>query len=666
MKILTLLILVSGCSHLSKGLTKADGTPPAQFDSTHLPWTDLEDQDTHLLVDTQVPDEEISKNSGEDIDKEVAVEASSSPRPFLKKVKTKRVQFWIDYFASKQRERFQRFLNNGAAYRPIIDKILDAEGLPRELFFVGLIESGYYLGAHSRASAVGPWQFIRGTGHRYGLVINNDLDERRDIFKATQAAAQYFKDLNNIFSSWELALAAYNAGEYGMIRRIQQHKTRDYYVLSRQRKLPAETINYVPKVLAAMYVYENAKKFGFHIPKAADAFWEKTKMVNAPRNSTLKALAVKMNLSEEVLVKLNPELKRARTPSRYPGVYQLRVPADKNTEWMETFVAETPSESNRIKEIEALRDRVENPDSYPVAAPRIVYTHRVQRGDNLTYLAKKYRLTVSQLARMNGLNYRSQIRIGQVLKVGQRQPVASAPAQSTITVGAHTHTVRSGENLYVIAKKYGMKLRDLALANNLTIRSQVRIGQTLKIGQDESKTTLAPTPTPAKASIPSTHKVSPGESLYFIAKKYGMKLRDLALANNLTIRSQVRIGQTIKLAPNTTQQVQQKVSEIKAAPKKPIVYRLKSGETITDVAKWFGKDVQEIKKENSISKAKTLHVGTPIVIPQTNKGTYTVKRGDYLLKIAEKFNLNQTAIMKLNDLRNSKVYPGQKLVVNLE
>jgi len=188
-------------------------------------------------------------------------------RDFLAKRNTKRMQFWVEYFTQKQRDRFQRFINNGEEYRHHIEKVFVENNLPKELYFVGLIESGYYLGARSHASAVGPWQFIRGTAKRYGLRMSSEIDERQDLFKASRAAANYFKDLHNIFSSWELALAAYNAGEYGIIRRIMKHGTRDFYELSKRKLLPTETINYVPKVLAAMHVVNNAEKYGFVIPK---------------------------------------------------------------------------------------------------------------------------------------------------------------------------------------------------------------------------------------------------------------------------------------------------------------------------------------------------------------------------------------------------------------
>lgn len=599
MKFLLSMLLVAGCTSL-KSRTPASTASATHLDSTPLPWLDVShDEEAHLLVDTQVPDEEISKTTGGDIDAPESVEESYSPRPFLKKIKTKRVKFWIDYFTSKQRDRFQRFINNGMKYKPIIDKILDSEELPRELFFVGLIESGYYLGAHSRASAVGPWQFIRGTGHRYGLVMNKDLDERRDIFKATLAAAQYFKDLNNIFSSWELALAAYNAGEYGMIRRIQRYKTRDYYEMSRKRKLPRETINYVPKVLAAMYVFENAQKYGFTLPENQE-FWEKTKTVAVAKGASLHTVAKKLNLSTSILVQLNPELKWKRTPRYYPGPYEIRVPAGKTTEWMETYVAEAPQESSRIKEIVALRDKVENPQNYPLPAPVAAKIHVVRRGESLTLIARKYRMSVGKLAQMNRISWRSHVRIGQRLKLSRSaRTIASNPVSA-----------------------------------------------------------------PLKKRPSSIHKVRRGENLSLIARRYGLSLKRIALLNGLTVRSHVRIGQVIRVSGE--KQVAQAKAKTVVKTKAPIVYKLRPGETLTDVARWFERDVERLKKVNNISQGRSLHVGTKIKIPRTKKGIYRVRRGDYLIKIAQKFNLNQTALMKLNNIKNGKVFAGQRLVVNLE
>lgn len=546
---LPLILLISACAQMKGHVTKGSSKEAkVQMDSADVVWSDLEkleedDSETHALVDTVASNDQISAAEGGDPDQAEEVEESKSQRPFLKKIKTKRVKFWINYFTEKQRDRFQRFLNNGMMYRPIIEKILDEEGLPRELFFVGLIESGYYLGAHSHASAVGPWQFIRGTAHRYGLVMNRDLDERRDIFKATQAAAQYFKDLHNIFSSWELALAAYNSGEYGVIRRITKYKTRDYYQLSRNKQIPAETINYVPKVLAAMYVVENAEKYGFKLPQENARFWQKTKTITAPKGIQLTTLSQRLGLSASLLVKLNPELRGKRTPRTFPGSYQLRVPADKHTAWMETLVAEEPQVSTRVKELEVLRERVLNPERHVAA-------------------------------------------------VEQRTPKK---------VIARVHRVKRGETLSLIAARHKLTLKEIALMNDMTVRSKVRVGQMIKLHKDDE-----------------------------------VKVRTAATKRSVKI------------------------------PTNPLVYKLQRGETLTDVARWFNTSVAALKSANNIKQGRQLHVGHQVKIPQTRRGTYTVRPGDYLIKVAQKFGLNQTALMKLNNLKRQSLYAGQRLVVNLE
>lgn len=513
-------ILLSSCSHLSRHPSSAqtpapEAKAPAEVaDSVELDWSALEKvdedgKDAHALVEDTESDERIAATEGADVDQVEGVDEEDArpARPFLKKVRTKRVKFWVDYFTLKQRDRFQRFLNNGSMYRPIIERIFEEQGVPKELFFVGLIESGYYLGAHSRAAAVGPWQFIRGTGIRYGLATTREFDERRDIFKATVAAAQYFKDLHNIFSSWELALAAYNAGEYGIIRRITRHKSRDFYELSRRGALPKETANYVPKVLAAMHVVENAEKYGFTLPNTNARFWQKTKLINAPKGASLERLADRLNLSPVLLSKLNPELRAPHTPRGLRGAYQLRVPATKHTEWMETLVADLPMGNPRYKEIEALRDRMLNnsvgapvavqaPVRAPAHAPSI---HRVRRGETLASIARRNHISLSSLAKLNRLTVRSKVRVGQRLKL-DRTVIATTDLKSSAPVrvigvkavkkvakGTRApqvrrghYVVRRGEGLSKIAAKFGMKLQELARMNKIK-RGRIYPGQRLVV-----------------------------------------------------------------------------------------------------------------------------------------------------------------------------------------
>jgi membrane-bound lytic murein transglycosylase D len=498
--------------------------------------------DNHELADADADDTDIKKEIGvSDLDDELPDSESDKvpyARNFLIKKNTKRMQFWVDYFTKKQRDRFQRFINNGEEYRHHIEKVFEEYGLPKELYFVGLIESGYYLGARSHASAVGPWQFIKGTGSRYGLKITPELDERQDLFKASRAAAMYFKDLHNVFSSWELALSAYNAGEYGIIRRIMKHGTRDFYELSKNKQLPSETINYVPKVLAAMHVVNNAEKYGFIIPKKKHRLFDLTELTPAKKNVSLKTIAARLNVSEELLRKLNPELKQASTPRQFSGTYFLRVPTGKYAKSIAPDVIEPQIPKTAVV--------FEKPESK------------------------------RELIR----------RVAEVKKTEIQPPAL--------------HTVKSGETLLSISRKYKLTPRSIAEANNLSSwRSRVQAGQILKLTlNNEERRTVA--------SIPKVKVLN-----------------------------------------------------------KPIVYQVKAGDNLTDLARLFNQNVKKIKTANNLKREKIV-VGQKIILPDTQKGIYTVKAGDHLTKVAKDLNRPMEALIKLNSLSRKKIYPGQKIIVNMD
>ncbi len=549
-------ILISGCS-LKRSTPKRDvGSVIEETEvddvfeknvpvpADHLTQNNTE-KDTHEIVEATADDVAITQAVGaKDIDEEINPSPEDQipyARNFLAQKKTKRMQFWVEYFTTKDRERFQRFLNNGEEYRHHIEEVFVQNGLPKELYFVGLIESGYYLGARSHAAAVGPWQFIPGTGKRYGLSINKEIDERQDLFKASKAAAMYFKDLHNIFSSWELALAAYNAGEYGIIRRILKHGTRDFYVLSKRKQLPAETINYVPKVLAAMHIVNNAEKYGFTLPKKKDRLFDHTELRAIKKNLPLTVIANKIDIDVTLLKKLNPELRQPRTPKYLSGTYYLRVPKSQ-------------------------------------------YTYRLIEVENDSNIAATRPETRKQMVRRTAA-----VEAATEMLNGDR-PVYVAP---------RFHTVRRGETLVSISKKYKTTPRLLASMNRMkNWKTRVKVGQRLALSRDE------------------------------VSVKFS-SLPKLQVSKN------------------------------------PVVYRVKAGDKLRELARIFGKTLTDMKEVNHLSRNKIV-VGQKIILPDSHKSIYTVKHGDHLMKVSKDLKQPVEEIMKLNSLTKRKIYPGQKLIVDMD
>ena len=234
-----------------------------------------------------------------------------------------RVSFWIHYFQTEGRTSFRSWLERSARYLPILQYELTRSGLPQDLVYVAMIESGFSPAASSHASAMGLWQFIEPTGRRYGLKMAWWLDERKDFLKSTRAAIGYMTDLYRQFNSWYLVAASYNMGENGVRRLIQRHRTNNFWELADKRALPNETTNYVPKIIAATLISKAPALYGFRdldyqMPMSFEYF-------NAPGGTDLVNLAQYLGVSEKYLKDLNPELIRGFVP-RTVGAHKIRIP----------------------------------------------------------------------------------------------------------------------------------------------------------------------------------------------------------------------------------------------------------------------------------------------------------------------------------------------------
>lgn len=289
------------------------------------------------------------------------------------------VQKWIHYFSVKDRARFERFLTRGAFYKDVVTEILDENDVPQELYYLAMIESGYATNATSRARAVGVWQFMRKTGHQYGLKSDRFVDERRDVMLATRAAAKHLKYLHDEFGgSWYLALAAYNAGEGRIGKAIKKGNSKDFWKLANEGFLPRETIDYVPKFMAAVIVGSNPSKYGFNDLKTTKL--PEVKQVKVPGSVPLREIAKAAQLPVQHLQQLNPSLVKAVTP---PGTrhWSVWVPVEKAQ-----LVAKARKKLVQVK------------------IPRVVTrVHRVKYGETLQSIARKYGLSLRELKKINRL-----------------------------------------------------------------------------------------------------------------------------------------------------------------------------------------------------------------------------------------------------------------------
>ncbi len=363
--------------------------------------------------------------------KKVKIKKSSLDLKYPKKL----FDFWIKYFTKRDKERFQRHLNNAFLYKDEVQEILRKMNVPEDLFYVGLIESGYNMKIRSRANAVGPWQFIKGTGKRYGLRIDKYVDERRNLHKATIAAAKYFRDLYNIFGSWNLALCAYNAGEYGIIRKIRKGKTRDYLSLVKKKLLPKETVYYVPKLAAAKYLFNNYHKYGYKIEQKKI---KKRLALDLKRSFNVSTLAKALKTSKYHLRKLNPDIKRD-----YIRVYKkgYKIYLDKNLHDKSSSLSKLTIEPvKKIIETRSPRYTKRTKNKY----------HRVKRGESLWRISKKYGLSIKELMSLNKLKKKS-VFINQRLKVGE----------------SRVYIVKKGDNLHKISEKFDVTIAEILRFNAL-------------------------------------------------------------------------------------------------------------------------------------------------------------------------------------------------------
>lgn len=299
------------------------------------------------------------------------------------------VEYYLNYFQNRHRRTFSVWLARSSRYLPMIKKELAEAGLPLDLAYIPMIESGFNTTVSSRASAVGAWQFMRATGRSYGLAVNDYVDERRDPVKSTKAAVAYLSNLYKEFDSWHLAVAAYNAGEGRIRRAMKQSDADDFWEVAQSQYIHSETKLYVPQLIAAIMIAKDPKKYGFDNIDYAEPLDYET--VHVPRGTSLKAVAVACGLPDEEILVLNRHLSKAITPPSEAD-YPLRVPTGKK----ELVINNLP----KVRSVKVIEFN----------------DHVVKRGETLTTISRKYKLSKTTLLKANNLQY-ERLSLGQRLRI---------------------------------------------------------------------------------------------------------------------------------------------------------------------------------------------------------------------------------------------------------
>ncbi len=384
----------------------------------------------------------------------------------------RRVLEYLEFFQVDARDRFEIWLSRLGRYEGMIRERMRAKGLPEDLVYLTLIESGLSNTAVSRAKAVGMWQFIAGTARLYGLTVDPWVDERRDPFKATEAAANYLADLRERLGSVYLAAAAYNAGvgrvERGIGRLPGEPDSvddRTFFQLSDRRYLRRETRDYVPKLIAASLIAKQPARYGFEAQLLPPLRFDEITVADATGLDVIARLA---DTTAAAILELNPQFVRGITPPARTVV--VRVPRGRGTQVAERY------------------------DSLPVTDRITFVDHYVARGQTLTEIARRYRVSVAMIQGANPRLTAHALRVGQRIVIPMSGRVVPASAWSVppepryrrvsrTDASAGSHRVRVGETAIAIARRYGVSLASLLNYNGLTMQSMIRAGEVLKIPQ---------------------------------------------------------------------------------------------------------------------------------------------------------------------------------------
>lgn len=446
------------------------------------------------------------------------------------------VKAFIDLYANRRRTLLERAMGLSNYYFPIFEETLERHQLPHQLKYLAIVESALNPTAVSRAGATGLWQFMYGTGKMYGLDVNFYVDERRDPWLASEAAALYFKDLYRVYKDWLLVLAAYNCGPGNVNKAIRRSGGKTSY-WDLMPYLPKETRGYVPAFIAVTYVMTYAAEHNLYatplisLPPDVD-----TVQVQGPVN--IQYFGSLLEIDPNAMALLNPQLKQQFIPKSFDR-YTLRLPASKVAEYerkrdlMEAYLNPAPAllDSTMLAQHDSLPVLLASAQMHQVAEPEVrVIRHKVTKGQTLGGIAAKYGVSVSDIKRWNRLSS-NMLRIGQTLKIEKKMP-APKPKPLIVQEPAKPKPVApaiEGTDSSLV----------VATADSVAVE---KTPAELQAKAKEEKNTK----TLEKNKI-SEHTVKPGDTLWSISQRYEVTVADLLKANNLNKNAKIQPGQKLKI-----------------------------------------------------------------------------------------------------------------------
>ena len=381
------------------------------------------------------------------------------------------VIYWVDHFSTHGRWSVSKWIRASGKYRNLIQNELKDAGLPKDLLYLAMLESGFNPSAQSQASAVGIWQFIPSTGAEYGLIINENIDERRDPTKATKAAIAYLNKLYREFGNWHLTLAAYNTGEANIYKAISAHGTINYWELRSLNAFALETENYVPRILALAILDKNRELFGIpQVEKLAEPLI--IKKSSAPQNAHISTLADAAQMSMEAFLEYNPHILKERFfIDEDQGIIYL--PPEKSEVYLSNMRQNGPTRLSSGVQLskEQMAELKESQQSNELNEPirttdyKRQFTHVVEEMDSWESLEHQYQIPIEQLKEWN--NHQDLV-VGSEIRLSKPKVKTFQP-----------YTVKAGESLKIIAKKHDCTIQDIRTWNGLDDDATIQKGDVL-------------------------------------------------------------------------------------------------------------------------------------------------------------------------------------------